>query len=212
MANIADCAVAIAIEDLPKLNGAIKKVDVPQSKWEKYQTVVRSYYEDSKTGRKCVLFCKNGYDETIYRLRENGKVIAETTDGNYTPIKDKLEELGMAKNWSKEKILEDKFISNGYEVDWLKLDSYSYDMTPWVMEHGDHITLYFGGRWNFPEKLENKLNEYGVRWQGAACDGSMDWEVDDLGNSDFGLRVAKDNVSGDDGESYCDYYVEDTSK
>ena len=172
MANMADCAVAIAIEDLPKLNGAIKKVDVPQSKWEKYQTVVRSYYEDLKTGRKCVLFCKNGYDETIYRLRENGKVIAETTDGNYTPIKDKLEELGMAKNWSKEKILEDKF----------------------------------------PEKLENKLNEYGVRWQGAACDGSMDWEVDDLGNSDFGLRVAKDNVSGDDGESYCDYYVEDTSK
>lgn len=215
MANMADCAVAIAKKDLVFMNGAIKKIaeDDGSHEHDDYEYAVKSYYKRDKENNEYTVLHKCPYGgSSFYRLKKNSEVIVESE--NYGPIRDKIEELKLQHLWDRDKVLADKFVSNGWEVDWLKLNAYSYDSTPFVNEYEDHITIYFGGRWNFPEKLEDKLNAYGVLWQGAACEDGMDWQVDDLGNYDFGLRIGKEKseYTGDDGEEYWQHYVEDTSE
>lgn len=143
MSNIADCAFAIAKEDLKKMNGAIRKAEKNE---------------------------KNTHNDNV---------------------------------WID--------ISNGWAVDWEKLDTYSYDSPTYVEEYDDHITVFFGARWNFPYDLEYKLYEYGVRWQGIACEDGEDYIDDELGNSDFGLCVVEEKGECD-GESFVQHYVKDASK
>lgn len=214
MANLADCAVAIAKSDLGKMQGAVEKVEDDDGK-DKYEHAVRSQYKVDGKNDKWTLLHENGYNGAEsydhYTLKKNGEVVTATD--KWAVINEAIDGFGLVKEWDKTKVLRDNFTSNGWKVDWLKLNSYSYDYTPYVHEYEDHITIYFGGRWDFPSSLEDKLNEYGVLWQGAGCEDGCDWEYDEFGNSDFGLRIKreKSDYVDDDGTEYWNRYVEDTS-
>ena len=206
MANLADCAFAIAKEDILKTDGAIRRANPG----EKCTMVTKSKYKD-------------GNDEYIYwfkwtegptnscRLVKNGVTIIDTTDekeiAKTTDMLRNMERVGFTET------IKDVHVENGWAVDWRKLNSYSYDYTPSICEFEDHLTVYFGGRWSFPSSLEDSLNNYGVMWQGAGCEDGCDWQDDEMGNTDFGLRVKseKSEWQDDDGNYIYQHYVEDTS-
>ena len=109
--------------------------------------------------------------------------------------------------------IKDITVDNGWVVDWVKLKTYSYEYTPSIHEFEDHVTVYFGGRWSFPSNLIDSLDNYGVLWQGAGCEDGCDWQDDEMGNADFGLRVKRERIEwkDDDGNYIYQHYVEDTS-
>lgn len=208
MANLADCAVAIAKSDLDKMDGAITKVE--NDGRDKYEYATKQKYKQENSDDVYTLYTHHAED-SVYRLRKNGEMIIECNE--WKPVQEKIEELNLQQDWGSTKVLADNFTTNGWRVDWRKLDAYSYDYTPYIAEYDDHVTIYFGGRWDFPSSLENKLNEYGVSWQGAGCEDGCDWEYDEFGNSDFGLRIRKEKSDyvDDDGTEYWNRYVYDSS-
>lgn len=212
MANMAECAIAIAKKDLRFMNGAIEKIEDDDGR-DKYEYACRMYYEENGKNDEWTLLHENEYGEESYNryiLRKNGEVVLDTEkwdDVNKIIVSNNLQKL-----WDKDRVLKDIITSNKWKVDWRKLNSFSYDYTPYVHEYEDHVTIYFGGRWDFPSKLEDKLNSYGVLWQGAGCEDSMNWKYDEFGNADFGLRVKSETEYDSDGESYEQHYVTDTSE
>lgn len=58
--------------------------------------------------------------------------------------------------------------------------------------HDECITFDFGGRWDFPEAIENYLNDLDIAWQGAGVEDGCDWRYE-FGNEDFGLRIVPAN-------------------
>lgn len=213
MANLADCAVAIAKSDLQFMNGAIVKAENDDGQ-DKYEYVTKQYYKVKDKNDEWVLLSEDGFDgkDTYSRrtLKKNGEVVLESNK-DWGKIQEAINSFGLEQEWERFSVLRDNFTSKGWKVDWKKLNAYSYDYTPSVGEYEDHITIYFGGRWSFPTSLEDKLNEYGVLWQGAGCEDGCDWQDDEMGNSDFGLRV-KSETEYCDGEPYTQHYVEDTSE
>ena len=209
MANLADCAVAIAKSDLGKMDGAITKVS--NDGRDKYEYASRQKYTQENSDDVYTLYSYNA-EESVYRLRKNGEMIIESNE--WKPVQEKIKELNLRQDWNSMKVLADNFTSNGWRVDWLKLDTFSYDYTPYVHEYDDHITIYFGAKWSFPSSLEDRLYGYGVSWQGAGCEDGCDWEYDEFGNSDFGLRIGKEKREyvDDDGTEYWNRYVYDTSE
>lgn len=209
MANCADCAIAIAKEDIKKLGGAIKRLDKNYDGVESKLTYdiyndnerhnVVHYYKNMEVySGKGARFNRCSERDNYY-LVDNNKITPEEYTEKY------------AKNYmvdySTHKCEIDKAISNGWEVDWQKLNSYSYEMDTQVQEYGDHITIYFGGRWSFPESLETLFNDKEVVWQGAEAETGCEVLNDELGNWDFGLRTIKER----DEDGYLWYYVEDKS-
>lgn len=205
MANVADCAFAVAKKDLDKLGGAITKCDnivvgaeaKLKFKIEKDKVIAEVVYYNKYTCDKD----KNESNERYYKV--NGeKMTQEEYDTQY----------GYKNGWmsSDYKTLIDKYYSEGWCVDWVKLHSYSYDSDTWVQEYDDHITVYFGGRWSFPSELEDLLYEKGIEWQGAVVEDGCDVLDDELGNTDFNLRIEEEENEYD-GDTYTTHYIEDTS-
>lgn len=202
MANIAECGVAIAKEDLAKLDDAITRTKQGEGIEE-----VFAYDIVSENDRHSV----KHYHHYVYG--GNGTSVNKSyyeVDGERVEIDDYDKKYPHDKwmcDYQTHKCLVDKAYSNGWCVDWKKLHAYSYEMDTYVQEYDDHITIFFGGRWCFPEKLEEFLNSKEVLWQGAEAECGCAYLNDELGNSDFGLVAS---ITKDD-EGYDDYYVEDRS-
>ena len=207
MANLADCAIAIAKKDLDKLDGAITKSDDivvgSETKWkfkiEKDKVIAEVVYYSKYTCDKD----KNESNERYYKV--NGeKMTQDEYDARY----------GYKNGWvhtGKQKTLIDKYYSEGWCVDWVKLHSYSYDYDTWVQEYSDHITVYFGGRWSFPEELNDYLNSKDIEWQGAVVEDGCEVYDDELGTTDFNLRIEEEENSDTDGYNYTTHYLQDQS-
>lgn len=210
MANLAECAFAVAKDDINKMDGALRKAE-PN---EQSKCVYKRTYKNRETGEVRIVY--ESYEGTMWEPSVIKVKNKDTTIEEYHG-KD-------CKNWNAQtrlyndgysltnsKVLADTTVDNGWMVDWVKLNAYSYDYTPYISEYEDHITVFFGGRWDFPSDLENTLNGMGVRWQGAGCEDGMAWQFDDGGNWDFGLRIGEETEYCD-GEPYQQHFVEDTSE
>lgn len=202
MANIAECAVAIAKEDLAKLGDAITRTEEGDGLEETF-----TYDIISKDDRHSVvryikyLFTGKGSSTDIKYYEVDGNKLSDDVYEKRYP-RDKW-----ICDYQTHKCKVDKLYSNGWCVDWRALHSYSYEISPYVAEYDDHITIFFGGRWSFPESLEEFLNSKEIRWQGAEAECGCEILNSELGNEDFGLMCY---VQKDD-EGYNDYYVEDRS-
>lgn len=188
MSNIADCAVAIDMRDIKNndtLKRAIRRIEKPV---EGYELV-----EEYKT--------KTGDTYRLVHDLENGN--AYTKNNEPTTREDWAENL----DWTTFKRVEEVTYSNGWRIDLTELHLFPYASSVSVAEFDDHLTLYFGGRWAFPTKLEDRLNELGVSWQGASAEGGCDYFDSKIGNADFGLRWYKGK--GDDEDT--SWWVEDTT-
>lgn len=208
MANIAECAIAIALEDLPKLNGAIRK----REKGEISVYVCETKYKNAQGEQYILVDEWHEGARNAYGLKKGRDVVAFTGE-NWQEMQDKIKELGLITDIQDPdyfKVKTDAFCNGDWCIDWVKLHGFSYDYTPFIQEHDDHITIIFGGRWDFPEPLETFLNSLDIKWQGAGCEDGCDWQCDDFGTYDFGLRIGRerDNCDGDD---YYYHYVYDTS-
>lgn len=206
MANVAECAVAIAKSDLDRLDGAFKR-DNGRHALDYGKTVIKKTYENDATGETIYMFQVNDRDGQKVGLKKNGKIIKEYVgdETTNTSMYNWLEEQGY--RMTDEKYTKDEYHSNGWVVDFVKLDTYSYDYTPEIKEMDDFIVLYFGGRWDFPLSLESKLSSAGVAWQGAGLDDSMNWNFDNGGNTDFGLRIKEDTE-----EEWACHYIDITDE
>lgn len=195
MANVADCGVAIKKADIERLNGAIKKTNEKDgyeivSSWD-------AEYKDNKE-KVHIIEKRSGVEDgkdsewSITYILDECSMPAEVFNKKY---RDKLFPLHETY-----KTVEDKQRSNGWEVNWKLLNAYSYQSDTNVQEYDDHITIYFGGRWGFPQDLEDTLNRAGVRWQGAVAEDGCEVYDSELGNEDFGLRLV---VCGEDKDWHC---------
>ena len=200
MANIAECGVAIAKSDINKLGGAIKQT---KSK-DGYQAVYayEAKYEDGTVAH--IVVSKIGIEDG----KDSSWEHTYTVDGCTMPAeeyqKKYADRLFMdATTW---RVIEEKEWSNGWEVNWKELGTSPYQSDTNVHEYDDHITIYFGGRWSFPETLENFLNGREVAWQGAEAEDGCSLFCDTIGSDDFGLRVVE---CGDEEDWHC---VEDMTK
>lgn len=204
MANICECGVAIAKEDLAKLGDAITRVDNQSEGMEEmfaYDIISKDDRHSVKRYNKSLFGGVGKSDNTTYFEVDGEKMDEDTYDKKYP-----------RDNWmcdyQTHKCLIDKTFSNGWCVDWRALKSYSYEIPPYVAEYDDHITIFFGGRWSFPESLEEFLNSKEVRWQGAEAECGCEVLNSELGNEDFGLMCYVDK----DDEGFDNYYVEDRSR
>lgn len=190
MANIADCAVAIDMRDIKNndtLKQAIRRIEKPVEGYEsvdEYKTKAGDIYR------------------RVHSL-ENGH--SYTKNNEPTTQEDWYEHI----DHTTFKRVEDVYYSNGYRIDLTELHLYPYESGVQVAEFEDHLTLYFGGRWAFPDELEDRLNELGVLWQGAGAEGGCDYYDSEIGNDDFGLRWYKGKSEED--PDVNDWYVEDTT-
>ena len=86
------------------------------------------------------------------------------------------------------------------------IDQYDYQgCGAYITRHNHCVTIDFCGRWCFPEDVENYLNNLGVNWQGASVEDGCDYYTDELGNCDYGLRVAEYGEDEEDGMAGCHY-------
>lgn len=201
MANIAECAFAVDKRDIQFMNGALRKAE----NGEISTFITKTTYEHN--GDTYELLEKYCNGSVKCRLKKNGEKKKEAIGHkNVQKVVDALRDM---KRIGYEEI-KDTHVENGWFLDWKKLGSYSYEYPATIHEYDDHITVYFGARWSFPDSLEDKLDEFGVLWQGASCEDGMAYEDDCIGNSDFGLRVKSERQCVD-GEYYTQHYVEDTS-
>lgn len=210
MANLADCAFAVAKSDLLMTNGAIRKA----REGEKSILVYKRTYKNGKTDKTYELYEEyegNMWSPKRIVMKSNGVsvLIADGDDCKDNKVADELHEKGFSMESSER--FKDVLVDNGWRIDLAKLHCYSYDYTPYVSEYDDHITVFFGGRWDFPDSLVNTLDNLGVSWQGAGCEDGMAWQYDEFGNSDFGLRIGEETEYCD-GDRYTQHYVEDTSE
>lgn len=210
MANLAECAFAVAKDDINKMDGALRKAE-PN---EQAKCAYKRTYKNDETGEVCIVY--ESYEGTMWRpavikVKQNGTTIKEYRGDECKNCNVQKELYDEGYRWTSSKTIADTTVENGWVVDWVKLNSYSYDYTPYINEYEDHITVFFGGRWDFPSELENTLNGMGVRWQGAGCEDGLDWQYDDFGNTDFGLRIGEETEYCD-GEPYTQHFVEDTDR
>ena len=202
MANTCNCAIAIAKKDLEKLES------------DEGRAIMRTNLKDGYEQRFIFTWCKNRQKaevsheenyhfgtETEHIWRWNGKVV----DKEY--IEKKRQE-GWTQEWGCTKCVKDLAFSNGWVVDWKALNGYSYEMDTQVEEYDDHITVYFGGRWSFPEEVAETLNNADVEWQGAEAEVGCEVLSDTLGTAYFNLVAHKEK----DDEGYWWYDVEDLSR
>lgn len=198
MANIADCAFAVAKDELDKLKGAIYKLDKDIEGIEEAHT-----YDIVLNGRRHHVKRYEKY--THGGIGDSRSILFYEVDG-YKHTSDVYEKCYPRGKWLVDygtyKCVTDKAFCNGWCVDWQKLNSYSYEADTYVAEYDDHLTIHFGGRWDFPANLENALNASGIRWQGAGVEDGCDWECDEFGNYDFGLYIAKHRADGGDEPTY----------
>lgn len=186
MSNIADCAMAIAKADISKLDGAIKRTNKKDGYSYRYE-----WNATDKEGRKNHITETNdtsydGEKNEHYFIVEGG---AERKTAVVSEVYHKEWQPNLITDHDSFSRTKESDISNGYEVDWVKLGSYPYQGNADVREYDDHITVYFPGRWSFPVEVEDFMNEHDVRWQGALAEPGCEAYDDTLGNEDFGLRV-----------------------
>lgn len=220
MANMAECAIAIAKEDLHLLNGAIRKATEEDSQWETrgvrrfvsanddsiYRLVERRRMLQPEEGEHF------GKYKTEYKLRKDREVLKLTED--IIVIGNMIEQMGLKPDTNyhcgQMNNTYDAFSDNGWFVDWKKLHGYSYEMDASITDKDDHITIYFGGRWSFPDDLENYLNRSGVRWHGACVEDGCNVRENYLGNTDFSL-VIEEEENDDGDQKYIQHYIYDAS-
>lgn len=204
MANLADCVFAVSKKDIPAMEGALRKARED----EKCLYVTKTIYEKDGETYEYLFKWKEGEGNSC-KLRKNGETVAEASGQDTGKVTDMVKDM---KYVGYEQI-KDITVDNGWLVDWVKLKTYSYEYTPSIHEFEDHVTVYFGGRWSFPSNLIDSLDNYGVLWQGAGCEDGCDWQDDEMGNTDFGLRVKREKSEwkDDDGNYIYQHYVEDTS-
>lgn len=194
MANIAECALAIAKQDLDKLDGAIRKAKPNETTYSRYEAV---YFD--KGGNKHIL------EEEYWDGYAKHKMFLDGTELTEEEFRDKQFQ-GSGKWETKQ----DQAVCNGWFVDWKKLKGFSYQSETYIQEHDDCVEVDFGGRWDFPHDTEDYLNSLDICWQGAALDDAMDWRTDELGTCDLGLRVVDDEESWatDDGRDIYGHHIE----
>lgn len=204
MANLADCVFAVSKKDIPAMEGALRKARED----EKCLYITKDIYEKDGEKYEYLFKWKEGESNSC-KLRKNGVTIAEASGQDTGKVTDMLKDM----NHVGFEQIKDITVDNGWLVDWVKLKTYSYEYTPSIHEFEDHVTVYFGGRWSFPSNLIDSLDNYGVLWQGAGCEDGCDWQDDEMGNTDFGLRVKRERSEwkDDDGNYIYQHYVEDTS-
>lgn len=205
MANLADCAVAIAKSDLNKLNGAVKRLNEKLNGVEYKQTWK---IKNGKETKKVMWYhyslyggLDNAKDEDYYEV-DGEKMSGKEYDERYSYKN------GWQTDYDTHKTKIERYFNNGWSVDFSKLGTYSYQSDAWVQEHSDHITVHFGGRWGFPVGLDEFLNSRDILWQGAVAEDGCEVYDETLGTTDFGLRITEEK-EGD--EDYFYHYVEDTS-
>lgn len=207
MANTCECGVAIALGDIKKLKGAIGRTVEPEGMEEMFQFDITKGDERHTVKHYTKYAYMGGDSQNIKFYEVDGKKMDEEKFRELYPMYEGDDR--WLCDYETHRCLIDRTINNGWYVDWQKMNSYSYEIPPQIEEYDDHLTIFFGGRWCFPETLENFLNECDVEWQGAEAEPGCEVFNDDLGNSDFNLRWTREKVEG---ETYYDYYVEDTSK
>lgn len=206
MANIADCAFAVAKDELDKLDGAVAKTDNKDGYESLFKWHIKKGEEEHEVLHYHLSFWGGiGESETTAWYKVDGK---QMTEGEYNEKYSPKQGYIMT-DALRERLI-DKTFSNGYAIDWQKMDAYWYESDANVQEYDDHVTVYFGGRWSFPDEIENYLNASGIKWQGAGCEDGCDWQCDDLGNYDYKLRIERERDDCD-GEDYSYHYVEDKS-
>lgn len=212
MANIAECAIAIAKTDIDMLNGAFKRTGGDDTRCRYGKSVIKKTYENDATGETIYLFDIN-YGAPDYArkigLKKDGRIIKEyegnCRDGEYIEILDWLTEQGY--HLADERYTKDEFYEDGWCVDFAKLHTYSYGYEPRIKEYDDCVVLWFGGKWDFPNSLNDYLNSKHVAWQGAGLDDGMAWQCDAFGNTYMGLRIGEDtDYDGD--EPYKYHFIE----
>lgn len=210
MANLAECAFAVAKDDINKMDGALRKAE-PN---EQAKCAYKRTYKNRETGEVRIVY--ESYEGTMWepsvvKVKNKGTTIEEYHGEDCKNCNAQSRLYADGYTLTNSKVLADTTVADGWVVDWVKLNAYSYDYTPYISEYEDHITVFFGGRWDFPSDLENTLNSMGVRWQGAGCEDGMNWQFDDGGNTDFGLRIGEETEYCD-GEPYTQHFVEDTDR
>ena len=188
MANIADCAVAIEKDEEKLREMGITRT--PDDYFYRYAYRYKTI--DGDTVRITEVRSADGINE-YYEI--NGE-----------PVEFKPERKDIVLGTYAE--LELVEVSNKWRVDCLKAQLIPYETDMAINEYDDHITLFFGGRWGFPQELEDKLNALGLKWQGAEAEGGNDILNDELGNEYYNLEAVREKEEDDT----FNYYVEDTSK
>lgn len=197
MANIADCGVAIAKKDLSKLG--IKKTDHKNG----YRYIYTWEATDKSGNRYRVEEYNIGVEDGKNSHYEHTFKVGDTSMPSEVYYKEWQPNLFMEHDtWER---LVGISYRDGWEIDWTKLRTSSYQSDVSVQEYDDHLTIYFGGRWGFPIELEDLFNNLDVRWQGAVAEDGCEVLDDTIGNENFGLRVT---LCGDEQDWHC---VEDTS-
>lgn len=208
MANIAECAIAIAKTDINMLGGAFERIEGTGCGYGK--AVIKKTFENDATGETIYLYDITGGSPDYTRkigLKKDGKIIKEYVGDQCNDCKayDGLAERGY--HITDERYTKDEFYENGWKVDFAKLHTFSYDYEPRIQEYDNCVVLWFGGKWNFPLDLEDFLYSTHATWQGAGLDDAMDWSFNDGGNADLGLRIGED-TDYCDGEEYAYHFIE----
>lgn len=185
MANVAECAIAISKADIKRL---------PDNAITRAESGVEGYEQT------------NGYTRDGHRYTESHQLDGKTEyykDGKSCTYEDWAERI----DWTTYKRGTDVVYSNGWRLDLVALHLCPYQTSVDVVEYDDHITLYFGGRWAFPQDTEDYLNSLDIEWQGAVAEGGCEVYDSQIGTADFGLRWYK----GKDEDGYTNWWVEDTT-
>lgn len=193
MANIADCALAFNINDIDKLDGVMSPTDKKDG----------LYYHEITEYENYTLYHNHRAD---LEYQDHFQVLDKRYGGiesfnDWGELRNWLDgtkhTLGVAKKTEVDKWYE---ISNGYKIDWHKLGAYSYEFPTYIEKQGDIMIVYFGGRWDFPSAVEDYLNSKHIKWQGAGVEDGCNWQYDEFGTADMGLRVTE--CEPEDGDEY----------
>lgn len=221
MANLCECALAVKKDCL---KGGVSRY-IRKAKPEDKNERVSKYavYKDSEWfGERSLAvdaFCIQEKDKYRFIIRKNGDVIYTTREeDNFATVRKRCEAKIKSMGYDylgDDYITKNVFVDGGWCVDWKALGRPcgSYDYTPHIMEYEDHITLFFGAPWNFPEEIESIMNRRHAEWEGAAVEDGCNYR-NYFGNTTIGLKIASEDSGelDEDGKPLLQHYIVDTSE
>lgn len=226
MANIADCSIRIAVEDLPKVSRIIRKAS---ENAESCYIVEAHYSPEFKADvqYKCVIkdpyVCGDPRPDQVaeaYRLVNKEKDEWEKIDVNEIPTKDAKCADGKTEKrldlwYTSSKVLkwEEVFTTTSNEK-WMMDVTEIYNMVKswprmtdivWAELGNATLEIAFSAKWDFPVEIADALNmlaldENGdklISWQGAMSEPGMECATDDLGTEDLGLCIDYEAICPD---------------
>ena len=221
MANLCECALAIKKDCL---KGGVSryirraKPDDTNEKVTKY-TVYKNNEWFGEPARYVDAFCIQHGDKYRFIIRDEGRVVYTTREESdfarvYKRCEDKLKTMDYD-YMGDDHITKNTFVDKGWCVDWKALGRWSgsYDYTPYIKEYDDHITLFFGAPWNFPDEIVNILERRHAEWEGAGVEDGSNYR-NYFGNATLGLKIASEDSGelDEDGKPLLRHYIVDTSE